>query len=142
MRPPDFVFERLRRAPCSHTVKNSLPVVAFGNIETARIATVGLNPSGREYLGADGSELDGKARRFESLTSLGCVSRADLTDDQCEAALKTMRGYFESSDTVYSWFRSLERVLGGYGVSYRGGEVAHLDLVQEATDPTWSGLHE
>jgi hypothetical protein len=51
-----------------------------------------------------------------------------------------MRAYFQPGQPVYSWFRGLERVLTGWGASLVQGTAAHLDLVQEATDPTWSLL--
>ncbi len=34
----------------------------------------------------------------------------------------------------------MARVVEALGLSYERGEVAHLDLVQEATSPTWSEL--
>jgi hypothetical protein len=51
-----------------------------------------------------------------------------------------MQAYFQPGKPVYSWFRSLYRVVNGMGFRYDLGEVAHLDLTQEATHPTWSGL--
>jgi hypothetical protein len=49
-----------------------------------------------------------------------------------------MLAYF--SGNVYAgWFGRLERVLRGMGHGYTIDAV-HLDLVQEATDPTWSAL--
>ena len=51
-----------------------------------------------------------------------------------------MRQYYQPGKPIYSWFRSLDRVTRGLGFGYRAGTVAHLDLVQEATAPTWSAL--
>ena len=118
----------------------SLPVLFFGDLLSAQIATVGINPSDQEYLDRKGDELTGDARRFETLTSLHAPSRQALTDAQCAQAIATMQSYFVRKPTVYRWFRSLERVLAGMGYSYAHGQVAHLDLVQEATMPTWSAL--
>jgi hypothetical protein len=53
-----------------------------------------------------------------------------------------MRSYFEEGKPVYRWFKPLERVLNGMGVSYTKGQAVHLDLVQEATNPTWSTLRD
>lgn len=78
--------------------------------------------------------------RFETLGSLGATRRQGLSRGQCEVALERMRCYFQPLKPVYSWFRSLDRVLQGYGVHYSAGEATHLDLVQEATSPTWSAL--
>jgi hypothetical protein len=51
-----------------------------------------------------------------------------------------MRQYFDPGRPVYSWFNELCQVVEGMGVSFRDRSVAHLDLVQEATDPVWSEL--
>jgi hypothetical protein len=134
------LIERLRRPPSQSSVAGSLPVLFFGDLVTARVATVGLNPSHQEYLDRRGNELDGELRRFETLDSLRAADRASLSAEQCDRAIATMRTYFQPGKPVYSWFRSLDRVARGFGVRYDLGEVAQLDLVQEATQPTWSGL--
>lgn len=118
----------------------SLPVLFFGELWTARIATVGINPSRREYTDARGQELVGASRRFETLASLGATDRSLLTGAQCDRAIATMRAYFDPWKPRYSWFASLTRVVRGLGYDYGQRQVAHLDLVQEATDPTWSVL--
>lgn len=112
----------------------------FGDLFSARLATVGINPSYQEYLDRNGRELTGTARRFESLTSLGASSRAALTDEQCERAIAAMRGYFGPGRPVYAWFRPLARVTDALGASYTRGDAVHLDLIQEPTQPTWSAL--
>ncbi len=48
--------------------------------------------------------------------------------------------YFQLSKPVYAWFRAPKRVLAPMDVRYQAGKAAHLDLVQEATDPAWSWL--
>ncbi len=122
------------------TVKGSLPVLFFGDLARARVATIGLNPSRQEYLSPSGKELEGPVRRFETLGSLRAGERASLTTAQCGKAIQTMRAYFGPTKPVYSWFRPLARVVEGLGASFADGSAAHLDLVQEATDPTWSSL--
>jgi hypothetical protein len=49
----------------------SSPVPYFGSPSSAIIGTVGLNPSNREFVDSSGNELDGPARRFHTLNSLG-----------------------------------------------------------------------
>jgi hypothetical protein len=117
-----------------------LPVLFFGDLPAAHIATVGLNPSKQEYLDQSGGYLEGPRRRFETLESLGATSRETLTDHQINRAFQTMRSYFHPGKPVYSWFSHLDRVLKPLRVSYSAGSAAHLDLVQEATNPTWSEL--
>jgi len=136
------LHQRLRRAPSSATVPGSLPVLFFGDLFSARVATVGINPSWQEYLERDGQELTGTRRRFETLISLGAPSRSALTDEQADRAIQTMRGYFRPGGNVYSWFAGYARVMDGMGVSYVHGTAAHLDLVQESTDPVWGDLRK
>lgn len=139
MATPSYVLDRLRQAPSAASVQGSLPIIAFGDYSTAQVATIGINPSQREYLDSRGNELDGTRRRFATLRSLGCERRQDLSDVQCEVALDAMRHYFHR-DTVYAWFRPLDRVLEGFGIEKRFRQACHLDLIQEATSPTWSKL--
>ena len=134
------MIDRLRWPPVPSTVKDSLPVLFFGDLEHARVATIGLNPSRQEYLSPSGQELDGPVRRFETLCSLRAAERTSMTSAQCNQAIQTMRAYLGPTKPVYSWFRPLARVVEGLGASFADGSAAHLDLVQEATDPTWSSL--
>ena len=133
---------RVRREGSKFSVSNSLPILFFGDVFHATIATVGLNPSSQEYLDPKGHELDGSGRRFESIISLGAENRSNLTDHQCERAIETMAAYFDPGKPVYQWFQHLNRVTSAMGFSYRDRQVAHLDLVQEATNPTWSSLKQ
>lgn len=134
------LHDRLRRPASASTVPGPLTVLFFGDLLTAEIATVSLNPSRREYTNNRGEELEGAERRFETLNSLQASARASMSDEQCDRAIATMRGYFDPDKPAYSWFASLSRVVQGMGYDYQRREVAHLDLVQEATDPTWSKL--
>jgi hypothetical protein len=138
--PPTFLVQRLCKAPHAATVAGSLPVLFFGDLFKASIATIGINPSRQEYLSSGGAELDGKQRRFETLQSLGANNRASLSPTHIATALDRMRGYFNADRPVYSWFTGLDRVVGGLGFSFQDRSAAHLDLVQESTDPVWSGL--
>jgi hypothetical protein len=133
--------ERLRVEPSHSSVAGSLPVLFFGDALSARVATIGLNPSKFEYLDRNGQMLEGRARRFATLGSLGARSRADLSGAQAEDAIDVMRAYFDVGKPVYgSYFRHLTNFLQGMGASYTGRTATHLDLVQEATDPVWNKL--
>lgn len=136
----DVLYARLRRPPSLHSVPGSLPVLFFGDIFSARIATLGINPSQQEYLDRSGHELTGDAQRFQTLTSLQASTRAALTDEQCEKAISTMRDYFQPGKPVYQWFRPLDYVTQAMDYSYAKHQAVHLDLIQEATAPTWSAL--
>jgi hypothetical protein len=135
------LYERLRRAPAPATVPGTLPVLFFGDLFAAKVATVGLNPSDQEYLTKGGQMLAGPAQRFATLASLGAPDRASLTNAHCDEAIERMRDYYDEGKPVYgSWFNALSRVVDGFGVSFRDRTAAHLDLLQESTSPVWSEL--
>lgn len=138
---PDYVERRLRQPQRdgSWIVPGSTPVVAFGNPLDARVATLGLNPSRREFLDADGEELDGERRRFETLASLGVPSLESASNEAINAVFRACNEYFRRNP-YRTWFDPLDKVLQATGASYYDGSACHLDLVQWATDPTWNGL--
>ena len=138
---PDYVERRLRAAlpdGCG-VVPGSTPVVAFGDPGVARVATLGLNPSRREFLDGSGRELNGPARRFETLASLALPGLKTAPNEALLAVLIACNEYF-SRNPYRKWFDQLEAILRTIGASYYDGTACHLDLVQWATDPTWNLL--
>jgi hypothetical protein len=137
---PEYIEKRIRKQipkDCC-VVPNSTPVVSFGDVRTARVATLGLNPSRAEFY-KKGKLLEGSDRRLETLVSLG-LENLDLVPQ--EAVIKVWEGcnnYFQNRP-YWRWFLILECMLNRIGSSYMDGDACHLDLVQWATDPVWSGL--
>ena len=117
------------------------PVLAFGDLATARVATVGVNPSDREFVDRSGQELKGRRRRFHTLHSLGIESWAEADARHMRMILDTYRSYF-FRNPYDSWFRRLDFVIAGTGASYYdpAGLACHLDLVPYATERKWSEL--
>jgi hypothetical protein len=102
----------------------------FGNITSAQIATVALNPG----VGW---------RCLETLSSLGANDRPSLTNQQCNKAIIAMQGYFSClGSTLGRYWRQLDQITRGIGASYRTGTLVHLDLVQESTQPQWGKLDD
>jgi len=139
---PDYIEARIRRpAPDGvRVVEGSTPVVAFGDVRKARVATLGWNPSKAEFRDGDGRELVGDSRRLETLTSLNCQ---DLTTAPRATVARVFRGcnsYF-SRHPYHRWFDRLDKVLKCADYSFYDGSACHLDLVQWATDPVWSRLN-
>ncbi len=114
-------------------------MLAFGNVRSARVATLGLNPSRLEFLDSQGAELTGSQRRLETLRTLGVASLADADDATINRIVSGCDRYFERVP-YRRWFDQLEMVLAGLDASYYGGTACHLDLVQWATDPVWGEL--
>jgi len=94
----------------------SSPVLSFGDLSTARVATLGLNPSNREFVDGDGKELDGASRRFHTLTSLGLSAWSDAKPRHLSLIAESCRDYF-ATNPYDTWFKRLDRVIAGLKVS-------------------------
>ncbi len=116
------------------------PGVVLCDLYTARVATVGLNPSRLEFLSPTGQLWSGSTRRLETRLSLGVRDRAQLTREHGERVVDNCLMYFQRNPYM-EWFGQLEILLNrAVGASYLDGSACHLDVVQWATDPTWSRL--
>ena len=117
------------------------PVPAFGDLSNARIATLGLNPSNREFVDDSGNELQGSSRRFHTLKSLGLKSWSDVDARHLHKIMDTCRTYF-SGNPYNQWFMRLDHIVAGAGASYYGmfSGACHLDLIPYATECKWTAL--
>lgn len=126
----------------SSVIPWSSPVPAFGAPVTAVVATLGLNPSNREFVDERGRELVGSERRFHTLGSLGLASWADADVSHLEMISESCGEYF-SRNPYDGWFGRLDQVISGTGASYYNGmfrRACHLDLIPYATALKWSAL--
>jgi hypothetical protein len=117
------------------------PVPVFGDLMRARIATLGLNPSNREFVDEGGNELQGLRRRFHTLKSLGLKSWCDLDATHLQLILATCREYF-LRNPYDQWFKKLDRIVCESGSSYysQTSPACHLDLIPYATARKWTDL--
>jgi hypothetical protein len=138
---PGYIESRIRqRAPEGvRVVKGSTPVISFGDVRRARVATLGWNPSKLEFLDANDRELAEEARRLETLSSLNCQDLATAPSEAIDRIFQGCNTYF-CRRPYRRWFGRLEKVLQCVDASYYNSSACHLDLVQWATDPVWSGL--
>jgi hypothetical protein len=138
---PEYLIRMVcRPVPAKEVIPGTTPVIAFGDPRQAEIATLGINPSLREFHTADGKLLAGSNRRLSTLESVGAESTAVLTEDQIQTVVTKCAAYF-SGKPYRRWFDVLDQVLlDGLGVSYYDANVCHLDLVQWATAPAWGHL--
>ncbi len=113
------LFGRLPLLECA------TPVPCFGRWDTARVATAGMNPSEREFLDENGSELAPDERRFLHRRN----SAADCTDDDIADARRLAEGYFELGNYYEGWFDKLEPFLDELGLSFAEGQACHTDYV-------------
>src|SRR5437016_5246614 len=116
---PEYIVARLRRSvpPGGYIVRGSTPVLSFGDASQAIVATLGLNPSCREFLDPAGRELIGRSRRFETLTSLGVPELVTAPDAALRRVVQGCNTYF-TVNPYRRWFNQLEPVLQSVSASY------------------------
>lgn len=135
------IVDRLDALRSESVLPWGCPVPYFGRLSRARLATIGINPSSREFTDAEGVELDGADRRLPTLRSLGLMgwSYADAT--HLRVILEACDSYFHTRP-YDRWFKVLEAVLQGIGGTYYGeyASACHLDLVPYATSAKWGSL--
>src|ERR1019366_4958094 len=117
------------------------PVPSFGNLFFAKIATVGLNPSNREFVDVLGNELNGPSRRFHTLISLGLRQWGDVNQNHITIILDSCLEYF-NRNPYDSWFKKLDNLISGTSMSYYfpSSQACHLDLIPYATSTKWADL--
>ena len=125
----------------SGVISWSCPVICFGDPTISTVATLGLNPSNREFVDECGHELKGIARRFHTLSSLGLSEWSEVDARDLELIIESCCSYF-SSNPYDSWFRKLDQVIAGANASFYASlpEACHLDLVPYATKDKWTAL--
>jgi len=119
----------------------SSPVLSFGDLSASSVATLGLNPSNREFVDGEGRELEGPHRRFHTLTSLGLNRWADAGARHRGLIAESCRAYF-ARNPYDTWFKRLDYLLAELRVSYYSAmfSACHLDLVPYATADKWTAL--
>ncbi|MFC1705906.1 hypothetical protein ACFL59_03675 [Planctomycetota bacterium] len=139
------VLDRLERngAEKAGAIAWGCPVLSFGDPAASRVATLGLNPSNREFVDQDGKELCGTQRRFHTLGSLNINSWRETDARHLRVMIDSFHQYF-TRNPYDRWFGKLDQVLMKAGASYYGtsqaSQACHLDVVPYATLSKWSLL--
>ncbi len=115
------------------------PVPFFGDVDQAKVATVGINPSNREFVDAAGRELCGPRRRLSTLASLGLPLWSQATGQHLSEIRRSCTRYFKTNP-YRRWFDVLDRTLRAGQFSYYDGSACHLDLVALATRNKWAAV--
>lgn len=125
----------------ANLIKWGCPIPSFGNLLSAKLATIGLNPSNREFVDEVGKELDGVYRRFHTLSSLGLATWHEAEDTHYDLILDYCFNYFYRNP-YDSWFKKLDHIISGTSFSYYfpSGFACHLDLIPYATANKWTEL--
>lgn len=119
----------------------SSPVLAFGDSTRCRVATVGINPSNREFVDNSGAELQRGSRRLQTLGSLDLHSWLEADAVHLHSIIASYQRYF-LGNPYNRWFRKLDNVVQGAGSSFYNTDspACHLDLVPYATAVKWSHI--
>ena len=122
-------------------IRWSCPVPAFGDIANAQVATLGINPSNREFQDSSGAELTGSKQRLPTLRSLGLGAWADADFLHLRKIIASCSSYF-MYNPYDTWFRVLDNVVQGANASYYSPacSACHVDLVPYATKCKWTEL--
>ena len=139
------LIDRLDSAVVSRTnvIRWACPVPSFADISTSRVASVGLNPSNREFVDESGAELRGPSRRFHTLRSLRLKSWSEVDTRHLKLIMESCREYFRHNP-YDRWFKRLDYVVSGTKASYytAARSACHLDLIPYATTRKWTDLTE
>jgi hypothetical protein len=137
------LIDRLDSPAVSATdvIRWGCPVPSFGDLATSTVATLGLNPSNREFVDDRGDELQGSLRRFQTLHSLGISSWEDADARHMNLILDSCRTYF-FGNPYDRWFKRLNQLVSGARASFYGDcpDACHLDLIPYATARKWTEL--
>jgi hypothetical protein len=130
-------------------VEQSIPVLFFGNLVNAEHATISINPSNIEFVQQNGELLlpkdsgveKNKTKRFIERSCFGCADTDPLDKDQAEQVYASLLAYFQPENNPYDkWFKPLNQLLEGIGVSFYDNSLVHLDMTPWATKKKYSGL--
>jgi len=109
-------------------IPKTTPVVSFGDFTTAKIATLGINPSSAEFL-SGGALIQGEKKRLAD-EEFGPTIPGNIWFN-CK--------YYFLNNPYWTWFSHLEELLLEVGASYKTN-ATHLDLSPWATDPVFGNL--
>jgi hypothetical protein len=134
------LLQRIRRpSNVPGVIPGSTPVVSFGDFTSARVVTLSINPSSKEFLKGK-KLLPMGEKRLVDREVLGISPQQDISESDAEKVWEGCKNYFDEEANPYSWFNDLEVILNHANHSYFNGSASHIDLVQSATFPAWASL--
>jgi len=137
------LLDRMDSAALAGTsvIKWGAPVPSFGDLSSSLVASVGLNPSNREFVDEAGQELCNAERRFHTLGSLGLRAWSDADTRHLKLILRSCCMYFQNNP-YDRWFKKLDQIVCGTAASFYADlyPACHLDLIPYATSAKWTDL--
>jgi hypothetical protein len=135
------MLRRLSDSDDVELISWAAPVPSFGNLQHAPIASLGINPSNREFVDEGGVELTTQKRRFHTLRSLQLEAWSHAGGEEIELIVESCNEYF-FRNPYNGWFRRLDAIVAATGHSYydKMFPACHIDLLPFATDSKWGSL--
>lgn len=135
------MLNRLDESNHEELISWAAPVPCFGNLRKSPIATLGINPSNREFVDEEGNELTHAQRRFHTLKSLSLKKWTQAGTGEIDQIIESCDDYF-FRNPYGNWFNRLNPIVGATGYSYydRIYPACHIDLLPFATDAKWGTL--
>jgi len=144
----------------NYILKDSLPILSFGDFLTAQVLTIGINPSLVEY-----PKDPTKDRGLKRLSGDSSSTNWDKywSDAQIYEIYEASSSYFDQHESGdgepkwvgnpywEQWFQFPEIALSKVGASYKSRigtrsdsnkvlKASHIDITPWATDPVWSDI--
>lgn len=118
------------------------PIISFGDFNKSRIATIGLNPSDKEFINNSGNKLGKSQVRFPTLQLLGINNWTQVTKKERDIIIKSCQDYF-INNPYNQWFKPLDFLIAGTNFSFYFPRlnVCHLDIIPFATIKKWGDLN-
>lgn len=131
----EFLLEKIMQPHPKYVavVPQSVPIVFFGNIEKAEIATLSLNPSNIEFENFYGY------KRLTDRDDLRVDDNTPLTKDQAEAVYSSCLNYFHLNP-YRKWFDPINEIFKVNDYEYYNERIVHLDISPWATSEKYSKL--
>ncbi|SBS24902.1 hypothetical protein MSP8887_00071 [Marinomonas spartinae] len=133
----------LKEIKNSNVIDVAAPIISFGDFSKSKVATLGLNPSDKEFFSSSGDELYGVNRRFHTLRSLCLDDWKNVNEDMLKDIKNTCLNYFRLNP-YDRWFKPLDYIVSGSGFSYYDEffSACHLDIFPYATHIKWGDVPE
>ena len=139
----DFLKAGHPKIPEANISDLTTPVVYFGQYISAKAATVGINPSDREFFEKDQTLFKHDSKRLTDAEKLGKSFCAGLSDHEIQKIISGCDNYYKSMNAYMTWFNPLQQV-AQYSIksSYVDGSLCHIDLLPWATSTKWGKLQK
>ena len=137
----DYIKQPIPQNENMKIVERSVPVPFFGNIETAHVATISINPSNCEFVDEEQHLFCTPQKRFVDRDELGINDIDLLNDMQANLVYESMLNYFKNKNSYKKWFDMLQKRLGSIlGGSYYDGTMVNFDIYPWATEKKWKDI--